>query len=55
MKSSQINIFDYDNNELPKLKFDIIISLLSLDYHYDFDIYEEYLREVSTPKNKNNF
>ncbi len=52
MKSSQINIFDYDNNKLPKLKFDIIISLLSLDYHYDFNIYEEYLREVSTQKTK---
>jgi hypothetical protein len=52
VKSSQINIFDYDNNKLPKLKFDIVISLLSLDYHYDFNIYEEYLREVSTQKTK---
>ena len=52
IKSSQINIFDFDNDQLPKLKFDIIISLLSLDYHYDFKIYEKYLREVSTPKTK---
>lgn len=52
IQDSQINIFDYDKDELPKIKFDIIISLLSLDYHYDFEIYEKYLREVSTPRTK---
>ena len=52
INNSQINIFDFDNDQLPKLKFDIIVSLLSLDYHYDFNIYEKYLREVSTPKTK---
>ena len=44
MKSSKFKIFDYDNNQLPKGKFDIIISLFSLDYHYDFTIYLEYLK-----------
>ncbi|MDA9653534.1 hypothetical protein N9T29_01280 [Candidatus Pelagibacter sp.] len=52
MQSNQINIFDYDKDDLPKIKFDVIISLLSLDYHYDFDIYQKYLKEVSTPNTK---
>tara|TARA_B100000795_G_scaffold186510_1_gene141754 strand:+ start:209 stop:913 length:705 start_codon:yes stop_codon:yes gene_type:complete len=52
MKPSQINIFDYDKDKLPDQKFDVIISLLSLDYHYDFEIYIEYLRKVSNPNTK---
>ena len=52
MKPSQINIFDYDNDKLPDQKFDMIISLLSLDYHYDFEIYIEYLRKISNPNTK---
>jgi len=47
MKEDQINIFDYDENKLPEIKFDIIISLLSLDYHYDFSLYHDYLKKVS--------
>ena len=52
MKPSQINIFDYDKDKLPDQKFDVIISLLSLDYHYDFEIYIEYLRKVSNLNTK---
>jgi hypothetical protein len=52
MQKSQINIFDYDKNELPIKKFDVIISLLSLDYHYDFDLYADYLKKVSNPSTK---
>ena len=52
MKPSQINIFDYDKDKLPDQKFDVIISLLSLDYHYDFEIYIEYLRKISNPNTK---
>ena len=44
MESSKFKIFDYDNNQLPQGKYDIIISLFSLDYHYDFNIYLEYLK-----------
>jgi len=44
MESSKFKIFDYDNDQLPKDKFDIIISLFSLDYHYDFQIYLDYLK-----------
>ena len=52
MDESQINIFDYDNDNLPEINFDIIISLLSLDYHYDFDLYKGYLKKVSKLKTK---
>ena len=44
MESSKFKIFDFDNRQLPKGKYDIIISLFSLDYHYDFNIYLEYLK-----------
>ena len=52
MDENQINIYDYDNDQLPEKKFDIIISLLSLDYHYDFNLYEDYLKKVSKPDTK---
>ena len=52
MKSSKFKIFDYDNNQLPKGKFDIIISLFSLDYHYDFTIYLEYLKNNTHKESK---
>ena len=52
MKNSQINIFDYDKDLLPFKKFDVVISLLSLDYHYDFEIYTAYLKKISKPKTK---
>ncbi len=47
INENQIKIFDYDKDNLPEKKFDVIISLLSLDYHYDFDIYLKYLKKVS--------
>ena len=40
------NLFDFDNDKLPQEKFDIIISLYSLDYHYNFNIYKDYLDKV---------
>jgi hypothetical protein len=30
----------------------MIISLYSLDYHYDFKVYEDYFREISTKNTK---
>ena len=47
LREDQINIFDYDLDKLPEIKFDVIISLLSLDYHYDFNLYADYLKKVS--------
>ena len=52
MTKDQIKIFDYDKDNLPEKKFDVIISLLSLDYHYDFNIYLEYLKKVSKSNTK---
>ena len=46
MNKEKFKIFDYDKDILPKEKFDIIISLYSLDYHYDFNIYSEYLKKL---------
>ena len=52
MQNSQINIFDYDKDKLPEQKFDVVISLFSLDYHYDFEIYAEYLKKISKPNTR---
>ena len=52
MNESQINIYDYDKNNLPEIKFDMIISLYSLDYHYDFNLYIEYLKKISNTNTK---
>ena len=44
----RFDIFDYDKDTFPNKKFDLVISLYSLDYHYDFDIYIDYLKKIST-------
>ena len=46
MSKEKFKIFDYDKDTLPEEKFDIIISLYSLDYHYDFNIYSNYLKKI---------
>jgi len=45
-------LFDYDHDKLPLIKFNVITSLYSLDYHYDFNIYINYLKRVSTKDTK---
>ena len=52
MSENQINIYDFDKDKLPEKEFDIIISLFSLDYHYDFNLYKEYLKKVSKSDTK---
>ncbi len=52
MKIEQFRIFDFDKQQLPEEKFDFIISLYSLDYHYDFNIYMNYLKKVSHNETK---
>ncbi len=52
MLDSQINIYDYDKDSLPTIEFDLVISLLSLDYHYDFELYINYLKKVCKPSTK---
>ena len=52
MNDQQINIVDFDEGNLPMKKFDIITSFFSLDYHYDFDLYIDYLKKVSKKNTK---
>ena len=35
----KFSIFDYDKKNFHTNKYDLVISLYSLDYHYDFNIY----------------
>ncbi len=46
------SIYDYDKNHLPDNKFDIIISLFSLDYLYDFYLYLDFLKNACNIKTK---
>ncbi len=39
-------IFDFDKDSFPTNNFDILLSIYSLDYHYDFEIYSNYLKKV---------
>ena len=43
---NNIKIYDFDSDNLPFGKFDLIISLYSLDYHYDFKIYLNFFKKV---------
>ena len=43
-------IFDFDKDVLPIKEFDIIISLYSLDFHYNFDLYKNYFKKNSNDK-----
>ena len=47
IKKETFQTFDFDEDELPKEKFDVIISLYSLDFHYDFELYRKYFQQVS--------
>ena len=46
MMQSKYNIYDFDSDDLPINKFDCIISLYSLDYHYDFNLYKDYFKKI---------
>ena len=52
LKKNNINkekyeLIDFDKQKLPQKKFDLITSLYSLDFHYNFDIYYDYLKQSS--------
>ena len=47
MSKESFHIFDFDKNDLPNEKFDLIISLYSLDFHYNFELYKDYFQKVS--------
>ena len=50
--NSKYDIFDYEKKNFPKKDYDLIISLYSLDYHYDFNVYSKYLKSVSKKDTK---
>lgn len=52
IKEQNINIFNSDEDNYPNQKFDLITSLYSLDFHYDFNIYESYLKKCSTDRTR---
>ena len=47
LDNKKFNIIDYDKNFIPNKKFHLITSLYSLDFHYNFEIYQDYLAKVS--------
>ena len=47
IKTAEENGNTVDAVDLYKEKFDLVISLFSLDYHYDFNIYLDYLKNIS--------
>ena len=52
MNKSHFEIYNFDTDNLPNSHFDYILSLYSLDYHYNFDIYSNYLKKVSDKNTK---
>ena len=52
INNNQYNIYDFDKKKFPSKNYDLIISLYSLDYHYDFNFYSSYLNSVSNGKTK---
>ena len=48
--NSNFKVYDFDFGNFPQLKFDIVISLYSLDYHYNFDIYNAYFKKIFSDK-----
>ena len=48
----KFKVFDFDKDTLPSKKFDVVISLYSLDYHYDFNQYAKYLRDNTHKESK---
>ena len=47
MDKKIFKIYDSSLNSFPEIKFDVMISLFSLDYHYNFDLYYNYLKRNS--------
>jgi hypothetical protein len=52
LSKTKFKVFDFDKDTLPSKKFDLVISLYSLDYHYDFSQYAEYLKENTHNQSK---
>ena len=52
LPKEKFRVFDFDKDILPSKKFDVVISLYSLDYHYDFNQYATYLKENTHKESK---
>ena len=52
LPKEKFKVFDFDKDTLPSKKFDVVISLYSLDYHYDFNQYAKYLKENTHNESK---
>jgi len=52
LSKEKFMVFDFDKDTLPSKKFDVVISLYSLDYHYDFNQYAKYLKENTHKESK---
>ena len=48
ISKKRYQIFDFDKKIFPTKTFDVLLSIYSLDYHYDFEVYSSYLRKVMT-------
>ena len=48
ISKKRYQIFDFDKKIFPTNKFDVLLSIYSLDYHYDFEVYSNYLKKVMT-------
>jgi len=45
--NTNFQVFNFENKENIKKKYDVIISLFSMDYHYDLEIYKDFLNKNS--------
>jgi len=52
LSKEKFKVLDFDKDILPLKKFDVVISLYSLDYHYDFNQYAKYLKENTHKESK---
>ena len=52
LPKEKFKVFDFDKDTLPLKKFDVVISLYSLDYHYDFNQYAKYLKDNTHNQSK---
>ncbi len=50
VQKDSFHVYDADTDKFPDKKYDLIISLFSLDYHYDFDVYHNYFKKISDNK-----
>tara|TARA_B100000886_G_scaffold338545_1_gene301615 strand:- start:423 stop:1115 length:693 start_codon:yes stop_codon:yes gene_type:complete len=46
ISKERYQIFDFDKDDFPTNSFDTLLSIYSLDYHYNFEIYSTYLKKI---------